>query len=77
MTTKTDDIRLLPCPFCGSPAQRSRGGNGESTRFGTGCSRSRCPAELFALAYTTQAQADAEWNTRVTDEAVFAERNKS
>jgi hypothetical protein len=56
---------LKPCPFCGGPACRSKGGAGKSAYFGVGCdSPAPCPAYLHGLFHRTQEQADATWNRR-------------
>ncbi|MDH0493336.1 Lar family restriction alleviation protein [Comamonas aquatica] len=59
--THHTDAELLPCPFCGSRARRSKGGGWH----GTGCAGAHgCPAYLSALTYRTQEEADEAWNRR-------------
>ena len=59
--THHTDAELLPCPFCGSRARRSKGG----AWHGTGCAGAHgCPAYLSALTYRTQEEADEAWNRR-------------
>lgn len=59
--THHTDAELLPCPFCGSRARRSKGGGWH----GTGCAGAHgCPAYLSALTYCTQEEADEAWNRR-------------
>lgn len=75
--THHTQAELLPCPFCGSRARRSKGGGWH----GTGCAGAHgCPAYLSALTYRTQEEADETWNRRtpasqaqrvpLTDEAI-------
>ena len=59
--THQAQAELLPCPFCGSRARRSKGG----AWHGTGCAGAHgCPAYLSALTYRTQEEADEAWNRR-------------
>ena len=59
--THHTDAELLPCPFCGSRARRSKGG----AWHGTGCAGAHgCPAYLSALTYRTQEEADEAWSRR-------------
>jgi len=66
MTTKTDDIKLLPCPFCGGPARFSR--NDELVNV-------RCegwnPGECLGAGPNcyTEVEAAAGWNRRAAVEA--------
>lgn len=59
--THHTDAELLPCPFCGSRARRSK----EGGWHGTGCAGAHgCPAYLSALTYRTQEEADEAWSRR-------------
>lgn len=59
--THHTDAGLLPCPFCGSRARRSK----EGGWHGTGCAGAHgCPAYLSALTYRTQEEADEAWSRR-------------
>lgn len=59
------ETTLARCPFCGSHARRSQGGEDPGAWFGTGCDGAQgCPAYLRGLTFRTQAAADEAWNRR-------------
>lgn len=72
-----DDIKLLPCPFCGGPAERQWGGEGESRRYGCSCASWDCVGHAMALRHRAQQDAIYEWNRRVPSPQGDAEPTKA
>ncbi|QIH62349.1 hypothetical protein CRX67_03895 [Enterobacteriaceae bacterium A-F18] len=58
------DETLLPCPFCGSPAEYYPDGGMEG--YSIMCSRQNGPCNMLALGYETPEEAERAWNTRAT-----------
>lgn len=58
----SDELEILPCPFCSSPGKMSSGGFGEM--FVT-CSNDNCGAAMGSgVWFTDRNQAIKIWNTR-------------
>lgn len=55
---------LLNCPFCGGPAKRQLGGEGESRRYGCSCANWNCVGHSMMLKHMNQKAAVDEWNRR-------------
>lgn len=57
-----DDSGLLPCPFCGSPAEHYPDGDMEGYIIMCGNKNGDC--NLQAFGFTTREEAEKAWNTR-------------
>ena len=56
------DETLLPCPFCGSPAEHYPDGDMEG--YSIMCSHQKGPCNMWAFGYETPEEAERAWNTR-------------
>ncbi|EJV7725159.1 Lar family restriction alleviation protein, partial [Salmonella enterica] len=57
-----DDSGLLPCPFCGSPAEHYPDGDMEGYIIMCGNKNGDCNLQTFG--FTTPEEAEKAWNTR-------------
>lgn len=56
---------LLPCPFCGSMAERAiRSLKGDTKLYTTGCFNRACMVAPYTKWQPYQELADEKWNTR-------------